>query len=93
MGRSKAFWIDGHGQPIMKEEDGFLVKGSIFVARPYEGNEPSLGGLVGTGRRDEEMPFSEIPFEAFSKEELIRALMYTPDELIKIASSLRKEGK
>ncbi|KKN13812.1 hypothetical protein LCGC14_1002600 [marine sediment metagenome] len=90
MENSKAYWIDKHGQPILKEGDGFLVQGNIYVASPYKGDEPSLGGLVGCGRY-EDMAFSQIPFEAFSKEELLRVLKYTPEELMEIARSIRRE--
>ncbi len=91
MEKAKAYWLDGHGERIRSADDGFLIKGNIYVACPYEGGNEDLYGLVGCDL-EEDVLFSDVPFAAVSKEEFIRLLHYTPDELVEIAKSIRKEG-
>ena len=50
------------------------------------------GGLIGRGG-DENKPFSQIPLDIFSKEQLLKILLCTPEELRKIADVIEKERR
>jgi len=73
----------------VREEDGFVIQGNIGLAIPSESCHPEFGGLIGRGNL-EDVPFSEVPFDVYSKEEFLRILKFTPEELRKIADVFEK---
>jgi hypothetical protein len=68
------------GKELLSGKDGVIVQGCIFASEINENGVP-YGGLVGDGPAMEAMEKADVPFRAFSWQELLQALQIPPQEL------------
>jgi hypothetical protein len=68
------------GKELLSAKDGVIIQGCLFVSEIGENGIPH-GGLIGDGPTMEAMEKAEVPFRAFSWQELLQALKIPPQEL------------
>ena len=71
-------------------ENGIYVQGNIYI-RYSKNKKNQLGGVIGNQRNDN-IPFSQIPHTGFTKENFIKAMCISPDDLRKIAKIIEREN-
>lgn len=79
------------GIELENPEDGFIIRGCIFVARVDDNGEPN-GGLFGNSKMATILEDINIKPNCYSVEEFIRGLYIDPDNLIEIANKLKREN-
>ena len=84
-----AIIVSEDGTEIRDPKDGFIVMGNIFAAQ-VDLNDQPYGGIIGDNFDGETGQVKRL--NAFTKEEMIRGLGYTVEELEMILTKMRQEN-
>ena len=80
--------LSGEGREL-DPKDGFIVQGCIFAAEVDKGQP--VGCLVGNSL-SQTLKDANVSPEVFTKEEMLKALMFTADELEEMVLTWRSKG-